>query len=718
MICPTCQGDVPAAARFCPGCGSPAAIPLTEGADPLRAALESSLGFQYRIERLLGRGGMGAVYQARELALDRDVAIKVLPPDRVHATDALERFRREARTAARLSHPNIVPLYTFGEINGIVYFVMGYVRGESLAAQMRHVGRVGAERTRGLLIEVAEALAYAHAQGVVHRDIKPDNILIDADSGRPMLTDFGVAKAPSLEGTLTATGLVVGTPHYMSPEQAAGRPDIDARSDLYSLGVMGYAMLAGRLPFDGTTPGDVLVQHLTKEPPPLQAVAPGTPYALSAALMRCLAKDPAARWLDAKALKGALTPDESVPELPAKVRTLGVLLQGLLGVLLLRAYVWLYLACDPDQTSAPAFLREPAEKVTFLVGAAAAFTAIQARRRLALPWPVILRSAFLQPAWWPGWYPRALRRPEDIWERLPLQVRAARHLAAVAILVWAFLVIPLIAMLTAAGTVYERTGTQTGIGSLALAQSQLVLWLGLVTLAAIAGDVLATLWLRRRLGDEYEYDLNEMPVVGATWKHGSPWRRPAYRALLRPIDADEVATPRSEDELEKAIQGRADAMPSGLVDVARAIRSAARSIRASIAALDQETTALARDTDPQEAARLEGKLSALGPPSPEDPPDRKEMRDLLARQLSLIRKLLARLEASRRDRAEHIEMLQSLWRRLASLADGPAWDSGSSSRAVEQVRALCAEIERRTVRSKADVETPEGNINELPTLER
>jgi hypothetical protein len=718
MICPACQGDVPAGARFCPSCGSPAAIPPPEAADPLRAALESSLGFQYRIDRPLGRGGMGAVYLARELALDRDVAIKVLPPDRSHGTNALERFRREARTAARLSHPNIVPLHTFGEVKGLVYFVMGYVRGESLAPRLRHGVRVDADTTRRILVEVADALAYAHAQGVVHRDIKPDNILIDADSGRPMLTDFGLAKARSLEGSLTETGLVVGTPHYMSPEQAAGRPDIDGRSDLYSLGVMGYAMLAGRLPFDGKTPGDVLVQHLTKEPPPLQAVAPGTPYRLSAALMRCLAKDPSARWPDAKALKEALTPDESVPELPAKVRAVGVLFQGLLGLLLLRVYVWLYLACDPDQTSAPAFLREPAEKVTFLVGAAAAFTAIQARRRLALPWPAIVRPAFLQPAWWPGWYPRALRRPEDLWERLPPQVRAARHVVAITIVVWVLLLAPLLVMLTAAGSLYERTGMRTEIGSLALAQSQLVLWIALLTLAAVVGDVLATLWLRRRLGDEYEYDFDEMPVVGATWKQGSPWRRPAYQALLRPFDADAVATPRSEDELEAAIRCRADAMPSGLVDVALAVRTAVRSIRASIAALDQETAALARDTDPLEAARLEGKLSALGPPSPEDPPDRRKMRDLLARQLSLIQDLLARLEAARRDRAGHVEMLRSLWRRLASLADEPAWDSASSSRAVEQLRALCAEIERRTVRSRPTVETRHESIDELPTLER
>ncbi|MEK6767507.1 MAG: serine/threonine-protein kinase, partial [Gemmatimonadota bacterium] len=237
--------------------------------DPQRAALERALGAQYEIVRLLGRGGMGAVYLARERALERLVAIKVLPPDLASDAESRERFRREARTAAKLTHPNIVPLHTFGEVEGMLYFVMGYVRGESLGERMHREGKLPPEDVRRIIGELAGALDYAHRQGVIHRDIKPDNVLLEDESGRPMLTDFGVAKARATGATLTEAGAVVGTPHYMSPEQASGARDLDGRSDLYSLGIMGYAMLSGRLPFEGDSFRDVIVQHVTKAPPPL-----------------------------------------------------------------------------------------------------------------------------------------------------------------------------------------------------------------------------------------------------------------------------------------------------------------------------------------------------------------------------------------------------------------------------------------------------------------
>lgn len=202
---------------------------------------------------------MGAVYLATEAALEREVAIKVLPPDRGATQESRDRFRREARTAAKLSHPNIVPLYTFGDVEGTLYFVMGYVKGESLAARLKREGRLLIEDARRILIEIAEALDYAHKRGVIHRDIKPDNVLIEEGTGRALLTDFGVAKALGAGQTMTEVGSVLGTPQYMSPEQAQGKADIDHRSDIYSFGVMGYAMLAGRLPFEGPTPGDVMV---------------------------------------------------------------------------------------------------------------------------------------------------------------------------------------------------------------------------------------------------------------------------------------------------------------------------------------------------------------------------------------------------------------------------------------------------------------------------
>lgn len=295
--CTKCHSELDDDARFCPQCGAMAPASTAAAGDSIRAALAAKLEGQYRIVRLLGRGGMGSVYLARDLTLDREVAIKVIKT----ADDTREiydRFRREAKTAARLSHPNIVPLHAFGEVEGMPYFVMGYVRGESLADRLRRDGKLSEEEARRIFAEIADALDHAHRQGVVHRDIKPDNVLLEDESGRALLTDFGVAKAAGTGETLTRHGTVVGTPHYMSPEQASGHSDIDGRSDIYSLGVMAYAMLAGRLPFEGKTAADILTQHLTREPAPLRSVAATVSDSTAQAIERCLAKDPAARWQD------------------------------------------------------------------------------------------------------------------------------------------------------------------------------------------------------------------------------------------------------------------------------------------------------------------------------------------------------------------------------------------------------------------------------------
>ena len=250
MNCPQCGTDLPSDAAFCLQCGAQVGeVPATPE-DQLLAALATAIGSHYEIVRLLGRGGMGAVYLGRDRALDRLVAIKVLPPESTDA-ESTERFRREARTAANLNHPNIVPLYTFGEGEEILYFVMGYVSGESLGDRIKRLGRIEAGEARRILVEIAGALHYAHEQRVVHRDVKPDNILLEDETGKPMLTDFGVAKSAVGGETLTALGTALGTPYYMSPEQAAGDREIDGRSDLYSLGIIGYQMLAGQVAVRG-----------------------------------------------------------------------------------------------------------------------------------------------------------------------------------------------------------------------------------------------------------------------------------------------------------------------------------------------------------------------------------------------------------------------------------------------------------------------------------
>jgi serine/threonine-protein kinase len=291
--------------------------PVVSSTDPeLRAHVERVLASNYELDREIGRGGMGIVYKSRDKRLKRTVAIKVLPPELAFRSEIRTRFLREAETAAQLSHPNIVPIYSVDEHDGIVYFVMAYVDGENLAVRLHREGPLAADESRRILLEVANALSYAHEHGVVHRDIKPDNILIQSGDGHVMVTDFGIARATEgADARLTATGMAIGTPAYMSPEQSSGEREIDGRSDLYSLGVVGYQMLTGDPPFEATSTPAMLVKHLSERPEPIEDRAPNVPADLGRAVMLCLEKDPANRFPSASALAVALETGE-VPQLP------------------------------------------------------------------------------------------------------------------------------------------------------------------------------------------------------------------------------------------------------------------------------------------------------------------------------------------------------------------------------------------------------------------
>lgn len=260
-----------------------------------RSLVARELGPAYQLVRLLGRGAMGSVYLARDLALHRVVAIKVLDLDAAAGSEARERFRREARMCAQLVHPNIVPVYAFGETSQLAYMVMQYVEGESLAERLRRERRLSAGAVRAILAELAFALEYADAQGVVHRDLKPENVLLER-SGRVLLADFSVATRRSWDPVPGDRHRAFGTPHFMAPEQVAGELDVDGRSDLYALGVLGYLMLSGRLPFDGSTFGEIAAQHVAGRVPRLRSVVPGAPADLVLVIERCLAKEPANRW--------------------------------------------------------------------------------------------------------------------------------------------------------------------------------------------------------------------------------------------------------------------------------------------------------------------------------------------------------------------------------------------------------------------------------------
>ncbi|MDB4889350.1 MAG: protein kinase [Gemmatimonadetes bacterium] len=282
----------------------PAAVP--EVSDSLHADLQQSLGTSYTLERELGGGGMSHVFVARDNRLERDVVVKVLPPDAAAALSG-DRFRREIALAAKLQHPHIVQLLGAGETaNGLPYYTMPFVEGESLRQRITREGELPVTDTVGILREVTRALGYAHERGIVHRDIKPDNVMLSG--GSAMVTDFGVAKAVTAAAdnsaargtTLTQLGMSLGTPAYMSPEQAAAEPTVDQRTDFYALGCMAYEMLTGHPPFTGRNAAAVIAAQVSELPEPIQKRRPNVPSGLAALVMQCLEKRPADRPHDAR----------------------------------------------------------------------------------------------------------------------------------------------------------------------------------------------------------------------------------------------------------------------------------------------------------------------------------------------------------------------------------------------------------------------------------
>ena len=281
--------------------------------------LQAATAGRYILEREVGRGGMGIVFLARDANLDRPVAIKLLPPYLAAQPTVRERFLQEARLVARLSHPNIVTVFAVEEHGDLVFFVMAYVRGETLAERVARAGPLPPATATRMIQEVAWGLGYAHANEVVHRDVKPENILIEQSSGRAMIADFGVAYAADAN-RLTGAGQIIGTPHYLSPEQAIGNP-IDGRSDLYSLGATAFFALTGRPLFDATTPIAVVNKHVNEPPPPLAGIRPELPLQLTRAVDRCLAKDPSGRFSTGEELAEALaTTGLTEREVPPPIR--------------------------------------------------------------------------------------------------------------------------------------------------------------------------------------------------------------------------------------------------------------------------------------------------------------------------------------------------------------------------------------------------------------
>lgn len=275
--------------------------------EELLAGVRRALATDYDVEREVGRGGMAVVFKAREKDLERTVALKVLPPDLAPVATVAERFKREARLAASLDHPNIIPVYRVGQTGGLLYMAMKYIDGRALDGLVASQGPLPLPVVLTVLRAAARAIAYAHEHGIVHRDIKGANILIDRN-GRVVVSDFGIARAME-SATLTATGLMIGTPHYMSPEQCAGKP-AGAQSDQYSLGIVAYQLLTGVVPFDAESLPEILQQHCFTPPPDASVARPDSPAVLTAIVQRLLAKEPAQRFASTNDLVTAL---DSIP---------------------------------------------------------------------------------------------------------------------------------------------------------------------------------------------------------------------------------------------------------------------------------------------------------------------------------------------------------------------------------------------------------------------
>jgi aminoglycoside phosphotransferase (APT) family kinase protein len=643
--------------------------------DTLRATVERALGGQYEVLHLIGRGGMGAVYLARERFLERLVAVKVLPHETAGQSTGRQRFLREAQTAARLSHPSIVPLHTFVEAEGTLLYVMGYVEGESLESLLVREGRMTPHRAARILSEIADALHYAHSLGVVHRDVKPDNILIDRASGRAFLTDFGIARQGTGQG-ITKTGMVVGTPHYMSPEQASADRDLDGRSDLYSLGVVGYRMLSGRLPFDAPSFQELLVQQVTRDPAP---IASETHSHVSDAVMKALQKDPVARWPSGAAFVAALRdPDsleETVPDDVANyvsiVPTLAMVYGAGLQIAIMLA---IYTRTWKPLLTAPLAL---AAITATTLGSALLRSFIRKEwkpreaKRVAM-WP---------PKFWPGWWPKRFRRPGDVWNRLPLEVQKVRGTMSASM----FALVTIVAPLVIVALILSSQGRMDG----ARVVSNIALGLSVAAMGATLTAGFRTRHWAKRFG--VKDVVASRLALESSWSMF--WRRPEIVALLEKsaAESDYVAA-QTPAEMLRAIAAAVTAMPEPLRPAGEEAESAARRVFALIESIDREVAQLARDADPAERARLEEKLASLETQSGLDAAAPNRMHELLREQVTLYESLDRRRAQLLTDRDRSVNLLRNLHLQLARSRARFAEDALSGATLSAEIAALCSDL--------------------------
>ena len=631
----------------------------------LRALIDSVLSHQYEIIRPLGRGGMGWVYLARERALERFVAIKVLRPDLALAEGHRERFRREARIAARLTHPGILGLHSFGEIGNLWYFVMTYVRGETLAEKIRREGFLPWKDAHRILAEMADALDCAHRNGVVHRDIKPANILLDSDTGHAILADFGISKMFDANEHLTATGAVMGTPAYMSPEQVMGASDIDERADIYSLGAVAYVMLTGREPFRADSAAATAYRRLVEDATPVELIVSSIPPDLSAVVRKCMARERAERWPNAKALSVSLENILAADRLPNAIRDL----RSFGPYALLWAIGWSGFAflVSPSASERRLLmlvaLLVPAGLVLHLWNGAGRGIRLVELARIAL-WP---------PEWWSVWWPRALRRQADLWSRLPFVAKAVR--------IGISLAFPALLLL-----ILVRSGDLNVTDQLRVETGEWAIMFALWVVVA-----LGFVWAKRA---ELNLRQSVRMLLGPTL--ASPgWEDPALAHLLAPAFG-KVRAPVGQEPSDYLRAIRELAPNVQVVDGlgARAI-AAAEGLMKAIDRCDTELADLARDAGPREANRLSTQLEALESGAPGDTHERSELRDLIRLQLEIVRRMQGRREIMQRERSHFVDLMETFWCAIRDV--GESRDGGPEGGF--KVDELCAEIHRDLDRS-------------------
>lgn len=649
----------------------------TNETDQLRATLQTNLNESYEILSTLGTGGMGTVFLARERMLDRYVAIKTLRNEQAVTGHHRERFRREARIAAQLSHPGILPLYAFGEVSGMWYLVMGYVRGQTLAQRIHSEGRLHATEAWRILRAVSDALEHAHQRQVIHRDIKPANILIDSESGRVLLADFGISKAIGESDGLTRTGDVMGTPHFMSPEQLTSAQDCDARSDVYSLGAVAYAMLTGGAPLAELRGSELLARRSASEIPPLTSLNPSVPGDFAAVIMRCLANNPAERWQSARQLCDALDRvDHSVDAAfsPALREFAGF---GSYAVAWFTLWAGLALmARTLPRLSIPLLL------MSLLVPIG---LALQVSRTLtpSTGWQQLRAVAFWPPLWWGMWWPAGWRRPGDLWRRLPWPARAVRIVISASVI--ALPLLPFAIALVTASWFQSKL-------SFTVAEFDALWYVTYGTLAvSVVGTIIgATFWIRRfklAPGDSMQF------LIGPT-APSAFWRQ---REIARALKFDSPGIrPPALDLPSDYVRAMQDLKLQSTPEIASVVEmpiGMARRLATSIASLDREIAVLNRDASPEESARVAARLAALTENVTTIRDEHQALIDIVQRELELLRRMNHRKLLAQNEQMRLFDLLREMWAELVRLTDGAGNHAHTAARVselMEQGAALLA----------------------------